>query len=83
MARKRVSAKSRSIEKNLEKKFSSCKLPKNACNCGGGGYCLGVLGAAIYYITTATSFWVGVLGILKALVWPAFLVFEVLKFLGA
>ena len=51
--------------------------------CGGAGYCLGALGAAVYYISTATGFWVGVLGVLKALVWPAFLVFEALKYLGA
>ncbi len=53
-----------------------------SCGCGGGFYFLGFLGAAIYYISTATGFWVGVLGFLKALVWPAFLVFELLKFLG-
>lgn len=49
----------------------------------GSGYGLGFIGAVIYYVSTATSFWMGVLGILKALVWPAFLVFELLKFLGA
>ena len=46
-------------------------------------YGLGLIGAAIYYISVATSFWVGVLGFLKALVWPAFLVYEALKSLGA
>ncbi len=48
---------------------------------GGNGaiYGLGFLGAAIYYISTATGFWMGVLGFLKALVWPAFLVFGLLK----
>jgi len=50
--------------------------------CGGGLYGLGFLGAAIYYVSTATGFWMGVLGILKAIVWPAFLVFELLKFLA-
>ena len=48
-----------------------------------GVYGLGFLGAAIYYVSTASGFWVGVLGILKAAVWPAFVVFELLKFLGA
>jgi len=60
---------------------------KNKCStsthCGGAGYGLGFIGAAIYYISTATSFWMGVLGVLKALVWPAFLVYELLKFVGA
>lgn len=48
----------------------------------GGGYCLGFVGAAVYYLSTATTFWMGVLGVLKALVWPAFLVYGLLKFLG-
>ncbi|MEZ5069996.1 MAG: hypothetical protein R2751_03250 [Bacteroidales bacterium] len=46
-------------------------------------YGVGLIGAAIYYISTATSFGLGVLGFLKALVWPAFLVYEALKSLGA
>ena len=46
-------------------------------------YELGFIGAAIYYIMQATGFWMGVIGILKALVWPAFLVYEALKQLGA
>ena len=51
--------------------------------CGGFAYVLGFLGAAIYYISTANGFWNGVLGVLKAIIWPLFLVLEVLKFLGA
>lgn len=46
-------------------------------------YGLGLIGAAVYYVTTAPDFWAGVVGILKALVWPAFLVFELFKLLGA
>ncbi|HUS87440.1 MAG TPA: hypothetical protein VMW76_09380 [Bacteroidales bacterium] len=42
-------------------------------------YGLGFIGAAVYFISHATSFWIGVLGFLKALVWPAFLVYEALK----
>ncbi|MEY3625166.1 MAG: hypothetical protein RL696_547 [Actinomycetota bacterium] len=49
----------------------------------GSLYGLGFIGAAIYYISTATDFWDGALGVLKALVWPAFLVFELLTSLGA
>jgi hypothetical protein len=45
----------------------------------GAVYGLGMIGAAVYYISTATGFWMGVLGFLKALVWPAFLVYEALK----
>ena len=50
---------------------------------GGALYFFGLIGAAVYYISTATSFGLGVVGFLKALVWPAFLVFEALKTLGA
>lgn len=46
-------------------------------------YGLGFIGAAIYYILHATSFWMGAVGFLKAIVWPAFLVYEALKQLGA
>lgn len=41
-------------------------------------YGLGLVGAAIYFISQATGFWMGVVGFLKALVWPAFLVYEAL-----
>jgi hypothetical protein len=48
----------------------------------GAGYGLGFIGAAVYFIGQATTFWMGVLGFLKALVWPAFVIYGVLKFLG-
>ena len=51
-------------------------------NCSNAVYGLGFIGAAIYYISTATGFWNGVLGLLKAIVWPAYLVYEALKFLA-
>jgi len=46
-------------------------------------YGLGFIGAAIYYVMQATTFWMGVVGILKAIVWPAFLVYDALRQLGA
>jgi len=52
------------------------------CNGGaaGGGavYGLGLIGALVYYIQTATSFWDGVWGVIQALLWPAFLIYNVL-----
>ncbi len=41
---------------------------------GGAVYGLGLIGALVYFIQTATSFWDGAWGVLQALVWPAFLV---------
>lgn len=52
-------------------------------NSGNAVYGLGFIGAAIYYISHASAFWTGALGFLKALVWPAFLVYEALKALSA
>jgi hypothetical protein len=48
----------------------------------GAVYGLGFIGAVIYFISTACTFWMGVLGILKAIVWPAFMVYEAFKFLA-
>jgi len=45
-------------------------------------YGLGLIGAAVYFIGHATTFWLGVLGFLKALVWPAFLVYQAFSVLG-
>ena len=45
-------------------------------------YGMGFIGALIYYLSHATSFWMGVLGIFKAIFWPGFLVYEALKALG-
>jgi hypothetical protein len=44
-------------------------------------YGLGLIGALVYFIQHATSFWAGVLGFLKALVWPALLIYKLLEFL--
>ena len=46
-----------------------------------GAYGLAFIGAAVYYIQHASTFWEGVLGLLKALVWPAMLVYKLLEFL--
>jgi hypothetical protein len=55
----------------------------NGGGCGSGGafYGLGFLGALAYYITTAPDLAGILVGVLKALFWPAFLVFELMKYL--
>ena len=57
-----------------------------ARNHGGSGiagavYGMAFIGAAVYYIMQVTTFWAGVLGFLKALVWPAMLIFKLFEFL--
>jgi hypothetical protein len=51
-------------------------------NTGSGAvYGLGLIGALVYYIGHAATFWLGVLGFLKAIVWPAMLVYGLLNYL--
>ena len=47
----------------------------------GGIYGMAFIGGVIYYIQHATTFWVGVLGILKAIFWPAVIMYKVLELL--
>ncbi len=52
---------------------------------GGGSdtvYGLGMIGAWVYYIGRATTNQERVRSFLKGLVWPAFMVYDVLKFLN-
>ena len=44
-------------------------------------YGLGMIGAWVYYLSHAATFWLGVLGIFKGIFWPAMLVYELLKYL--
>ena len=43
-------------------------------------YGLGLIGAWVYYLSHATTFWLGVLGFFKGIFWPALLVYEMLKY---
>jgi hypothetical protein len=56
-------------------------IQKNVDGGGGAIYGLGLIGALVYYILQATTFWEGVIGVLKAFVWPAFLIYGLLDFL--
>lgn len=44
-------------------------------------YGLGLIGALVYFIQVADSITSGIVGIVKAFIWPAIVVFELLKFL--
>ncbi len=52
------------------------------CNSPGAVYGLGFVGAAIYFIQNANTFWIGVLGILKAIIWPVLFVYKLFGFLS-
>ncbi len=58
------------------------KIIKNIYRGGGDAvYGLGFIGALVYYLQGATTFLVGLLGVGKAIVWPALVVYELLKYL--
>ena len=48
---------------------------------GGGIYCIGMIGVAVYYIQQVHGFWPVIVAILKAIVWPAFLLYKVFSML--
>ena len=77
------------IGKEIDKeiKEDGCKDVKwghHHRHAGGGGavYGLGFIGALVFFLQHATSFWMGVLGILKAIVWPALLIYKLLGMAG-
>ncbi|MDE1851348.1 MAG: hypothetical protein KGH69_01505 [Candidatus Micrarchaeota archaeon] len=66
------------MDKKWENKWRGC----GGYGMGGAVYGLGFLGALVYYLSTATSFWMGILGVVKAVLWPGILVYIALKALG-
>jgi len=67
----------------VKKQKAQCGNMLSNSHCGGGLYGVGFIGAATYYIYTATGFWMGVWGVVKAIVWPAIVVYGLLKGMGA
>lgn len=57
---------------------------KSVQNAGPSGmiYILGFLGALVYYISTASNVGEGLFGIIQAILWPAFLVYELMHHIG-
>jgi hypothetical protein len=66
----------------LQTRTGEQRMADNRGNAGAAGagavYGLGFIGALVYYIGTANSFWDGVWGVLQSIVWPAFFVYGVM-----
>jgi hypothetical protein len=67
------------MAKKTDWNWKDCKPNRGA---SGAVYGLGFIGAVIYYLTTATTILAGLIGIVKAIFWPAFVVYGLLKLLG-
>lgn len=78
-----------SQEKENSKKSNDCCSPKDwhkhHHHHDGGGmgaiYFLGMIGVAVYNVQQVAGFWPGVLGVIKAFIWPAFLLYKVFQML--
>jgi len=60
-------------------------MAKKGMNCnasGGAVYGLGLIGALIYYFQHAASLGDGLLGVVKAILWPAFAAYKLFEFLN-
>ena len=61
--------------------MSTVKIVRENTNTGGGMvYGLGFIGAVIYYWQLADTLGQYVMGLLKAIVWPAMVVYKVLAY---
>lgn len=69
------------IEKgiHMKDKIAAVQTSQNPL---GFWYVLGIVGSAVYFIQQVDGFWPIVLALLKALVWPAFLTYDALRFLA-
>lgn len=65
--------------KEFKEKCKSSKSNNSSMSCL---YGLGLIGSSVYFISHATGFLAGVVGVLKSLVWPAVLVYNVFEKLG-
>lgn len=58
------------------------KTNRHTNSATGGIYGLALIGALVYFLKSATGFWMGVWGVFKALFWPAFLIYELMQYLN-
>lgn len=66
------------------KEETTSKKSKSGVMCGAsnGIYGLAFIGALVYFIQQADTFWMGLLGFFKAIFWPAILIYKILELLN-
>ena len=60
--------------------IKNCNKTNGGNATAGAVYGFGFIGAVVYYLQTATTFLAGVVGILKAFAWPAFVVYYIFQY---
>lgn len=70
-----------SEKENCEHCSKTYRRHRYHCNRGEAVYGLGIIGSLVYFWGSASTFLMFVFGFFKAVFWPAFLVYEALKFL--
>lgn len=75
------------MEEGKEEAWEDKKMAKKWHRRGKGGmfggfYFLSIIGAAVFFVQQVSGFWPIVLAILKAIVWPAFLIHSLFQFLA-
>ena len=66
-------------EVNINVPKKAIVVNKYSENSSGFIYCLGVIAAIVYYFQQASGFSEYLIGFLKALVWPGFLIYHLFK----
>lgn len=63
--------------------MSGTTTRSSAAGAGGAGavYGLGLIGALVYYWQNADGFWLHVWALFEAILWPAFVVYDLLQHL--
>jgi hypothetical protein len=57
------------------------QMRRNVAHPSSAVYGMGFIGSIIYFIQHATTFGMGALGVLKAIVWPAIMAYKLFEFL--
>jgi len=78
MAREFTKSKEKEQKPSDEKNW---RRNMNTHGSSGAIYGLGLIGVAVYYIQHAATFWIGVIGVIKAIFWPAILMYKVFEML--
>lgn len=62
--------------------IKKCNCKGGIDGCGGSIYSLGVVGALFYFLQGASTLTAVLVGVGKAIFWPAFVLYKVLQILG-